>query len=77
MGTLIRLDDYKYPWKEVFSLDGAASTLQVYVNEQTGEAEVVQMNDDGEAIRTEVPAADVDTLVMVLKARCAKKGATK
>jgi len=58
MGNLIKLDDYKYPWKEAFALDGPNSTLQVYVNERTGEAEIVQMNDDGEAIRTPLSTED-------------------
>jgi len=52
MGTVINLRDYKDDWKEVFTTDGPNTTLQVYVNTRTGEAEIVQMNDEGEAIRT-------------------------
>lgn len=52
MGELIKLSDYVNPWKEVLTIDGECSTLQIYVNQLTGEAEVVQMNDDGETIRT-------------------------
>jgi hypothetical protein len=66
MGKVINLRDYRDEWKEIFATDGQASTLQVYVNFQTGEAEVVQMNDDGEAIRTTLVARDLNHLVEVL-----------
>lgn len=62
MGEVINLRDYQNPWKEVLTIDGEASTLQVYVNSQTGEAEVFQMNDDGEAIRTQLDATDATLL---------------
>ncbi len=52
MGNVIRLADHIYPWKLSFASDSEHSTLQVYVNERSGEIEVVQMNDEGEAIRT-------------------------
>lgn len=52
MGEVIRFSDYHYKWKQVFALDAEGSTLHVYVNEGTGEVEVVQMNDDNETIRT-------------------------
>lgn len=62
MGEVINLRDYQNPWKEVLTVDDEASTLQVYVNRQTGEAEVVQMNDDGEAIRTQLDPVDAALL---------------
>jgi hypothetical protein len=52
MGKVIHLDERRKDWVEIFSTDGPSSMLQVYVNKRTGEAEVVQMNDDNEAIRT-------------------------
>ena len=58
MGDVIRLADHMYPWKELFKVDSESSTLQVYVNTGTGELEVVQMNDDGEAIRTCLSTVD-------------------
>jgi hypothetical protein len=66
MGDVIQLDEFKFPWKEVFTLDGMASTLQIYANERTGEIEVVQMNDDNEVIRTPISAGDTYQLVDVL-----------
>lgn len=66
MGKLIRMEDFKYTWKEVFSCDGSTSTLQVYVDGSTGEAEIVQSNDDGECIRTPLSARDLYDLVDIL-----------
>ena len=66
MGELINLENYRYPWREVFSCDGPASCVQVYVNDLTGEAEVVQSNDDGEVIRTPLQPLDVTMMVAVL-----------
>lgn len=56
--NVIKISDYQHPWKEVFTVDCQSSTLQVYVNERTGECEIVQMNDDGDAIRTQLSTAD-------------------
>lgn len=67
--NVIQLADYRFggdDWKEVYSTDGQNSTLQVFVNKKTGEAEVVQMNDDNEAIRTYLSARDLYNLVDVL-----------
>ena len=68
MGDLIKLEDYKFPWREVFASDGPASTLQIYVNDHTGEAEIVQMNDDDMSIRTCVDAEDAAQIAVVLTA---------
>ena len=54
------------PWREAFSSDGGSSTLQVYVNDTTGQCEVVQTNDEGEAIRTMVDTYDTFNLSLVL-----------
>lgn len=62
MGEVINLRDRQNPWKEVLTLDAEESTLQVYVNKQTGEAEIFQINDDGEAIRTQLDATDAALL---------------
>jgi len=75
MGKVIRLDDYRYPWHEKMTFDSENATLQVYVNEQTGESEVVQMNDDGEAIRSQLSKEDTQLLAaaLVLKKSKASK----
>jgi hypothetical protein len=52
MGKVIKLSDYVMNWRQIFATDSDNSTLQIYVNERTGEFEIVQMNDDGEVIRT-------------------------
>ena len=69
MGKVIRLDDFRFPWKEVMTVDSDSTTLQVYVNERTGEAEVVQMNDEGEVIRTPLAPVDAQLLSAALGAR--------
>ena len=79
MGEVINLDLFRAPWKEVLSTDdcnGGPSTLQVYVNQNTGQIEIVQMNDDYDAIRTTLSSTDVSFLFEVLsKLRIADKGA--
>lgn len=69
MGKVLRMEDFRYPWKEVLTIDCDCSTLQVYVNERTGETEIVQLNDDGEAIRTTMNASDACLLASVLSRR--------
>jgi len=66
MGDLIRLSDHLNPWREVLTLDGIASTLQIYVNNVTGEIDIVQMNDECEAIRTVISAKDAQALVKAI-----------
>ena len=67
MGKLIKLEDHIYPWKEAFAVDGEASALQLYVNEYTGEAEIVQSNDDGEVMRTVLTPANAALLREAIK----------
>jgi hypothetical protein len=66
MSNVVLLSDYQNPWKEVFTLEREGSTLQVFVHTRTGEAEVVQMNSDGEAIRIPMNATDARLLAAVL-----------
>jgi len=66
MGKLIRLADHIYPWKQLYVHDGEHSTLQVYVNESSGELEIVQLNDDNKAIRTCMSREDAAHLIDVL-----------
>jgi hypothetical protein len=74
--NVVKLSSVRYPWKEAFVADGEVSTLQVYVNTRTGQAEVVQTNDDGEAIRTLLSGADALYLAETLiKANVLKKRA--
>lgn len=58
MGDLLKLENFKYLWHEVATIDNDTSTLQVYVNKASGELEFVQQNDEGEAIRTVVSVGD-------------------
>lgn len=69
MGDVIKLDSFKQPWREVLALDSESSSLQVYVNDRTGDVEIVQMNDDGKAIRTQLSRADVALLYTALTTR--------
>lgn len=73
MDNVISISAYTNPWKEVFSIDSESSTLQIYVNERTGEAEVVQMNDDGAAIRTQLSSVDFSLLMDVMNSKRATK----
>lgn len=63
MGEVIDIRAYRDEWQEVFTTDGPNSTLQVYVNKRTGEAEVVQQDKDGDTIRTPM---DFQDTVMLL-----------
>lgn len=65
--NLIRISDYLDDgWEEAFSTDGPNSSFQVFVNRKTGEVEFVQMNDDGECIRTTLSAADAIIMGSIL-----------
>lgn len=58
-GNVVYLADRRDSgWRSVFAVDGESSTMYVYVNDISGEVEVVQMNDEGEAIRTTLDATD-------------------
>lgn len=68
MGEVIRLRRAPH-WEEALSIDSHVSTLQLYVlKEGEGQAEIVQLNDDGESIRTTLSAQDVDDLIEALTA---------
>lgn len=58
MGKVIRLSDYMYRWKEIYSGDFKDSTLQIYMNDGTGEIEIVQSDDSGKVIRTSLTTVD-------------------
>jgi hypothetical protein len=67
--NVIQLDEHRRgndSWEEVFTTDGPNSTLQVYVNKKTGEIDIVQMNDDNEAIRTSLDPVAREELARVL-----------
>jgi hypothetical protein len=66
MGELINLADHRYPWKEIYSMDSDASTVQVHANRSTGEIDIVQMNDDDKVIRSTLSRTDVTNLVRAL-----------
>jgi len=57
------MNDYKDTWKLLFEHSGEFSTLQIYVDERSGEMELVQMNDEGEAIRTCLSSLDSSDLI--------------
>jgi len=67
MGKLIYLDDHRRPpYKEVLSVTRGLSHLQAFVNTATGELEIVQSNDEGEAITTLLTADDLTNLLSAL-----------
>ena len=63
MGKLYRLDDYRFPYREVLSVDRGSSHLQAFVNDTNGDLEIVQSNAEGEAITTVLTAADLAHLL--------------
>lgn len=58
MCKVINISDWRQTWREAVTLDSEHSTIQAYVNDATGEVEIVQMNDDGEVIRTTLTKVD-------------------
>jgi len=66
MGKLIYLDDYRSPYREVLSVDNVSSSLQAFVNDATGEVEVVQANAEGEAITTVLTAGDLARMLSAI-----------
>jgi len=72
--NLIRLCDYIYKWKQIFAVDSTSSTIQFHINEGTGELEICQMNDEGEAIRTCLSTVDSVCLSEALKQAHLKVG---
>lgn len=60
MGELIVLDDYRQQWREALKVHTDASTLSLFVNARTGEAEIVQTNDEGESISTSISSDIVE-----------------
>jgi hypothetical protein len=58
LDNVINMHDFCNPWKEVLTIDNECSMLQVYLNERTGEVEIVQMNDNCEVIRTQLSSTD-------------------
>lgn len=66
MSNVVSMEEFKYPWHEVFTADDSYSTLRVYYNDRTGALEFTQTNDAGEVIRSEVSAEDAKSLVIAL-----------
>lgn len=69
MGKVINLHDYVNPWREALALDSENSTLQIYINDTSGHVEIVQMNDDGEAIRSQLGPVDASLLKAALSTK--------
>lgn len=67
MGDVIRLSDYQYPWREIFTFDGESSTTRVYVNTGSLEIEINQINDEGEVISSCMSPVDAACLYESLK----------
>jgi len=53
MSNVVKLSDYQVdPWEETFSSEVNETLLQVFVNRHTGAMYIVQVNSDGESLRT-------------------------
>lgn len=72
MGDVRYLNDYSFPWREVFSREDFATDLQIYINDRTGDVEVVQVNAEGEALTTCLSADDVQNVLKALMAQSKK-----
>lgn len=69
MGDVVNIKDYQPvadSWQPVLTVDSNVASLQVYVNPRTREAEIVQSNNDGTAIRTVLCPSDRATLAAAL-----------
>lgn len=64
--NIIQMSNYM-TWIERFSYTTSGSTLEIHVNESSGEADVVSHNSDGEAISTRLSATAVRTLARALR----------
>lgn len=58
MGDLIQLNDFRPKWKKALTLTKNGVTLHVYVDLDTGQVDLVQVNEEGEALRTELSLDD-------------------
>lgn len=67
MGDVVRMSDFVYPWKEILTVDNECNTCHVYLNTGTGEIEIVQINDDGESIRTQFDTVETASLVSAIE----------
>lgn len=61
-------------WNEVYVHDGERTTLQVHVNEGTGELDVTLTNVEGEAINVTLSTVDSQALFYALKRAYARHG---
>jgi len=69
MGSVIRLADFRWSWKEIFTAFGRSSTLHVHMNTGTGSTEISIINDEGEAQNIILETTDAVALhVMLTKA---------
>ena len=66
MGELIRMQDHIFPWHEAFRADGPGTTMQVFVNDRSGEVDVVSSNDDGESITVSLDPVQRSALLAAL-----------
>jgi len=73
MGKLLKLEDYRYTWKQVFAHDGEYTTMQTYVDSATNAIEIVQFNDDGEAVRTYLSGTDAVNFALAVSSILRKK----
>jgi len=67
---VVSLADYAYDrsWTEVFRTESVQGTsMTVHVNKQTGEFDVVLMNNEGEAIPMQLNTVDSMSLVAATK----------
>lgn len=46
MGDVLKMSDYKDKWKMVFSSEDEITTLKIYRHVDTGEIDIVQLNDN-------------------------------
>lgn len=73
MGELIVLDDYRQQWRKALQVHTDASTLSLFVNDRTGEAEIVQINDEGESISTSISSDIVKLFRKALQPKAGKE----
>lgn len=63
MGDVISIADRIARWREIFSYEDEHTSVKLFVNDLNGEMELLQINNEEEAIRTVFSTVDAATFM--------------
>lgn len=70
MNNVVQMSDYVDKWKVVFSSEDEITTLKIYRHVDTGEIDIIQMNNnDGKCVMTNLDETCARILCDVLNSR--------